>query len=84
MTTPVRPPLIPDTSAAPARTDASRTAAQRAFFDAAFGKASTASQAAAQPQPPAVHVTHVHRIPDPSSEPPQKILRPGSLLDIRV
>jgi hypothetical protein len=76
--------VIPDASAGAARADGARAAAQRAFFDAAFGKAATPNPAAAQPQPPAVHVTHVHRIPDPAAEPPQKILRPGSLLDIRV
>lgn len=68
---------------------AGKSAAQRAFFEQALGKAagSTASAPAqATPvQPPVVHATPVQRMP--TSQPtdaPQKILRPGSLLDIRV
>lgn len=68
---------------------AAKSAAQRAFFEAALGK--TAGGAASVPvqtaaaQPPVVHATPVQRMPtgDPG-EAPQKILRPGSLLDIRV
>lgn len=85
MTGPIRPPLpgeIPQT--APARPDAgARAAAQKAFFQAALGGAS----AQAQPEPvkpvqPTVPARTTGRS-DPG-EPPQKILRPGSLLDIRV
>lgn len=72
-----------------------KSAAQRAFFDAALGKAAGApqqapaaatpvratpvqSQTQAAPQP-------VQRMPTAQpAEPPTRILRPGSLLDIRV
>ncbi len=88
----VRPPVWP--SVQPASTGGSgnagnaRSAAQRAFFDQALGKAATP-----QAQAPAVRT---ETVPQPaaqpvrnttftaSSEPPQKVLRPGSLLDIRV
>lgn len=66
---------------------AARTAAQRAFFDAALGRtgasaAPTATPATASPvtaTPP--RTVQTANLPD---EPPKKILRPGSLLDIRV
>lgn len=61
--------------------------AQRAFFAAATG-----APAAAQAQPPAAVQAQpqapakpVHRMPlNLPAEPPEKILRPGSFLDIRV
>lgn len=54
------------------------TAAQKAFFQAAMGQA---QPAAAQP----VQAAPTQRIPAAlPAEPPQRILRPGSLLDIRV
>ena len=90
MTT-VRPPILPPTSAAaqPARPDAARLAAQKAFFDLAMGKAAAPAAAVAStapasrnPAPPAA--AGASRLPDPSADKPQKILRPGSLLDIRV
>lgn len=77
---PVRPgqpgPLVET-----ARADAARMQAQRAFFAAAMG---APVQARAAPEP--TLQAPVQRVPDPASlaEPPQKILRPGSLLDIRV
>jgi hypothetical protein len=84
--TAVRPPLFPPSPVAqPARPDAGRLAAQKAFFDLALGKAAApqaapalAPTAAAAPPPVAA------RLPDAGAEKPQKILRPGSLLDIRV
>lgn len=88
MTT-VRPPLYPPPAPRPqaARTDAQRTAGQMAFFEAAMGQAPAAAraqpQAQTQAQPPAVHVTRLSSIPEPG-EAPQKILRPGSIIDIRV
>jgi hypothetical protein len=88
--TAVRPPLLPPTATAqPARTDPARLAAQRAFFDAALGKAQTAPSAAATvakvaSAAPAATAAGTTRLPDPSAEKPQKILRPGSLLDIRI
>jgi hypothetical protein len=67
-----------------------KSAAQRAFFDTALGKATGATAGVPQAQTaaaqtPTVHAQPVHRMPTgDSTEPPQKILRPGSLLDIRV
>lgn len=56
-----------------------QSAAQRAFFQAAM---SQAQPAAAQASPQAAPV---HRVPTAlPAEPPQRVLRPGSLLDIRV
>lgn len=91
MTT-VRPPVWP--AATPPATSGAgnaRTAAQRAFFEAALGKAG-APAAQPQMQTPAVRA---ETTPQPAAqrvrtefvqpmEPPQKILRPGSLLDIKV
>ena len=69
------------------RDDSSKLAAQRAFFAAiqaqgvAAPQAPAAPVAAAAPQAPAP----VQRMaPTNPAEPPQKIMRPGSLLDIRV
>ena len=69
--------------------DPAKVAAQRAFFDAALGKAPAAAPTQAAPQPSAP--TAVSRsaaapslAPQASAEPPQKILRPGSLLDIKI
>lgn len=90
--TSVRPPVWP-TVQPPASGGAgnARSAAQRAFFEQALGKA-TAPQASA-PQAPAVRA---ETVPQPAAQPvrnttfaqateqPQKILRPGSLLDIKV
>jgi hypothetical protein len=73
---------------------AAKSAAQRAFFDAALGKA--AGAAPAQAQTAAANVaplqTQAQAAPQPvqrmppaqPAEPPTRILRPGSLLDIRV
>jgi hypothetical protein len=85
--TPVRPTNLPaqQTASQAAGADPAKAAAQRAFFQAALGGA--AKPAAAQAQPtttPTVFAQPVQRIPDPKAEAPTKILRPGSLLDIRV
>ena len=88
MTTPIRPSALPvaPQPAASAKADAARAAAQRAFFQAAL-----TGQAAAKPTTqasttttPTVFAQPVQRIPDPAAEPPTRILRPGSLLDIKV
>ncbi|HRD29523.1 MAG TPA: hypothetical protein PLO65_14580 [Caulobacter sp.] len=73
---------------------AARSAAQRAFFDAALGKAATTTPAQPQTAPAkAVPLqTQAPSAPQPlqrtpsaqPDEPPARILRPGSLLDIRV
>lgn len=84
MTT-VRPNLIPNPNLGnpPARQDPVRVDAQRAFFEAALGKANAPAVQTRVP-PPQAYAQPMQRMPDPKAEPPQKILRPGSLLDIRV
>lgn len=90
MVTPVRPSLTPATAnpAGPAR-----TAAQRAFFDAAMGRA---TPAAAPVQAPAVQAAPIAPVraaiqtlqpaanftPDPNEL--VRYRRPGSILDIKV
>ena len=88
--TPIRPNAFaappPATPLGGAGADAARAAAQKAFFDAAMGR--TAAPAAAQAAPgfaPAAAAGPRAEIrPDPAAEAPAKLLRPGSLLDIRV
>ncbi|RYF94958.1 MAG: hypothetical protein EON95_03380 [Caulobacteraceae bacterium] len=60
-----------------------RTAAQRAFFDAAMGRAAPAAPVPAA-QPIAAPAQRPLQASPLSEEPPRKILRPGSLVDIRV
>lgn len=92
--TAIRPPFPPPLPAAPQGVQGqARNAAQKAFFEAALGRAG-APQAPAQTTRAAqtaevqVRATPVREVPPPnraaSDEAPQKILRPGSLLDIRV
>ncbi|MBS0359736.1 MAG: hypothetical protein JSR98_00030 [Proteobacteria bacterium] len=90
--TPIRPnafPTQPPQTAAAQGADAARAAAQRAFFDAAMGRAN-APAASAAPQAPAFTPTAAAAAPaqirpaQTPAEAPSKILRPGSLLDIRV
>jgi hypothetical protein len=67
----------------PQRPDLPRNAGQRAFFEAAMGRTAqaevpTSPVASAQSAP-------THRVPTSlPAEPQSRILRPGSLLDIRV
>ncbi|MBL8769794.1 MAG: hypothetical protein JNK30_00305 [Phenylobacterium sp.] len=92
MTT-IRPNILPPSHQGPQPQDRDRMAAQRAFFAQAMGQA----QAAAAPAPSPVSapvsapvssgatVAAARTAASPSSaEAPQKILRPGSLVDIRV
>lgn len=83
--TPIRPNALPPPPAANPSGEAARTAAQRAFFDAALGRAGATAPAAqtASAFTPAP-VQRPQRLPDPAAEAPVKPLRPGSLLDIRV
>jgi hypothetical protein len=91
--TPIRPNAFPTppapTSVAGAAADAAKAAAQRAFFAAAMGRA-TGPAAAAAPQaavftPQATPVQRTELRPTAiADEPSAKLLRPGSLLDIRV
>ncbi len=67
-------------------------AAQRAFFDAALNKTGVATpvqapartQATAQVQPSVTRLRGETLQPQPQDDPPTRILRPGSLLDITV
>ena len=76
----IRPPQWPAVRTlqppAPAKPDA-RVAAQRAFFEAALAGTSVAAPAPATPRKPDLHV----QMP---AEHPQRILRPGSIVDIKV
>jgi hypothetical protein len=91
--TPIRPNAFPmqpaATSVAGASADAARAAAQRAFFDAAMGRAGAPAAPAApqtqifKPQTAPVQRAELRPAAIPA-EPPAKLLRPGSLLDIRV
>lgn len=77
MTTPFRPSIIPQTHVPTQGPNGARAAGQRAFFQAALGQA----PAAATDMP----ARHVQKIPAAlPAEPPARILRPGSLLDIKV
>lgn len=83
--TPIRPNPYPVQPAATPAADAARQAAQKAFFAAAMGRvgAPAAPQATAfAPAPAPVQRAEIR--PDPTAEAPAKVLRPGSLLDIRV
>jgi hypothetical protein len=86
--TTVRPPIFPPQRPAPSgpqRADAAKLAAQKAFFEAALGR--PAAPAAVQPAAPTAVSTPAaapRRLPEPGAETPQKILRPGSLLDIKI
>jgi hypothetical protein len=102
--TPIRPNTYAVQPPANPAADAARLQAQRAFFDAAMGRANGAAAAqaplqtappqAAAPQAAALSaaraapvpapVQRAQILPDPSAPAPAKVLRPGSLLDIRV
>ena len=85
--TPIRPGLPPAASP-PAGADAARLAAQKAFFQQAMARpaatAPTSVQTPVRAQAPALPVRTVEIRPASGAEAPAKILRPGSLLDIRV
>lgn len=113
MAAPIRPNFTPVSPQLqnPANNQA-RSAAQRAFFEAALGKAqgqpaqaqasaqtagagqatrTTQTQATAQTapmraaSPAAAQAAYVQKIPATlPAEPPTRILRPGSILDIKV
>ncbi len=51
---------------------------------AAFQAALKGQAPAPAAAPPAIYAQPVQRMPDPAAEAPQRFLRPGSLLDIRV
>jgi hypothetical protein len=88
LVTTIRPNLYPQTQTRPQPQDSGKLAAQRAFFDA-LSQARAPTQAAAPAAAmttQAAAPTHVQRMPPAAAptEQPQKILRPGSLFDIRV
>lgn len=80
--TPIRPGMPPAQPATSTAADAARLAAQRAFFQQAMGRPAAAAPAPVQAT--AAPVRTVELRPSPSAEAPAKVLRPGSLLDIRV
>ncbi len=70
-------------------TSPARAAAQRAFFDAALNKAGAPAAPVAAPRVQAITpkpgVTRLRaETVQPQPDPPGRILRPGSLLDIKV
>ena len=86
---PVRTAMTPQTTA-PARpaVDTARAAAQRAFFQAAMGGVEAPTTPKPRPVDPVQAASRFTpqasqraSIPD---EPPQRILRPGSFIDIKV
>jgi hypothetical protein len=84
---PIRPNLTPSvqSNAATKPADAARSAAQKAFFDIAMGKAAaTAPAAAVQPATSTASAAPLQRVAQVPAEAPARPLRPGSLLDIRV
>ncbi len=90
---PIRPSAYPVQTPANPAADAARVAAQRAFFDAAMGRANAPAASAPAASPPAAQAFAAARapapvqrqiVPDPTAPAPAKVLRPGSLLDIRV
>ena len=86
--TPIRPGMPLTTPAPTPGADAARLAAQKAFFQQAMNRPAAAASAAApapsQARAAALPVRTVEVRPAPGAEAPAKILRPGSLLDIRV
>ncbi len=86
------PPIIGSTpgTAQPRPVSEARAAAQRAFFQAALGKveapqaarpAAPLQTARAAPQAP-IFRAHAEPVPIPAK--PDRIVRPGSLVDIKV
>lgn len=90
MTT-VRPPVFPPSRPAPAgpqRADPAKLAAQKAFFEAALGNSGPTRPAAATAPLAAsaasVRPPQVAAAAAPGPDQPSRILRPGSLIDIKV
>lgn len=84
----ITPGLTTTTPTPPARNNQAR-AAQRAFFDAALGKTAAASPVSPVKPAQATAATAssgvVGKVPSAlPAEPPSRLLRPGSLLDIKV
>ena len=78
----IRPPIFPTPQPQAQPTAPVRSGAQQAFFAAAMGRPAAQPQVQAQPQ---AQAAPAQRMPASlPADPPQKILRPGSILDIRV
>lgn len=84
--TPIRPYQIAPGAqpTRPTQADEAKLAAARAFFAAAVGKPAAAQGMQAATAQAAASAPQIQRTPDPAAPAPQKILRPGSLLDIRI
>lgn len=84
--TTIRPNLYPQTQQRPQSQDSARLAQQRAFFNAAMGQPQAPAQATAPTVAPTASgaPAATRRTGSMPSEQPQKILRPGSLIDIRI
>jgi hypothetical protein len=83
--TTIRSGMPPVQPASTTGADAARLAAQRAYFQQAMGRpAAAAAPAPTAVQTPSPPVRTVELRPAANAEPPTKVLRPGSLLDIRV
>jgi hypothetical protein len=79
---PIRPSALPPTPVSQPGQDSGKLAAQRAFFAAALGQAQAPAAAST---PAAVSAAGPSAAPvAPAAEGAQRILRPGSLIDIRV
>ena len=77
---PIRPNVqLPATTARPVRPET--RAAQKAFFEAAMGRAAAPAAPTAEPVRAAAATARSTAQPEPQ---PQRWLRPGSLLDIKV
>jgi hypothetical protein len=76
---PLRPLSAPAPTPAAQGADAARLAAQKAFFEMAMGRAQAPAAA-----PPQAQTAAPQRVPSPGQPAPDRPLRPGSLLDIRV
>jgi len=74
------------TPAQPAGRDAAVKAAQRAFFNAALTQAAAPAGVRRQTEEPARPAAAISRttMDAASGAPPDRVLRPGSLLDIKV
>lgn len=88
--TAVRPPLWPQAQSAPVNRGGAQSPAQKAFFDAALGRAGGAqpTQAAAPVEPvqnrTPTYAAPARAQPQPAAEGEVKYRRPGSIIDIRV
>ncbi len=89
MASPIRPSFVPTQPSAPSAPGAAARAAQRAFFDAALGKAAAPAASVGAPAIPAMASRPAQATPAPvrldlDQPAPARVLRPGSLVDIKV